>query len=476
MTTTRNTAHMNNGRTHRNWVSAGAVTAIATLTFAACGSTSSNAAGSSSSATNGSSSSTASSNTSGSGSSTSGQTLTYWASVEGTGVQQTTQTLGSEFSGFTKKTGIHVNLQVIPWSDLLQKILTAVTSGTGPDVMEIGNTWSPSFAASGGFLSFTPSVFKQIGGSSKFAASALKVSGAPGKAPISVPVYSEAYGLFYNKADFKAAGLSGPPKTWSQLVADGKKLTTAGRYGIAIEGASTSEAAHWAFLLGEQYGNPLYKNGKWDFATSKEAKAISKYINMVGSEHIANPSDAQSNSNISETEFAKNKAAMLVWQNPMSTLAQLGMNSSSYGATSIPTPSTLPSGGKAIQTFPAGINLAIPSSTKHKAAALELVKYLTSPTVQTKINSTYGTFPPVLAAQKTSAFQTPTEKALEGAYNNHAAPLPQVPSESTMETDLGGAITKLIAKAATGGSVSTSQILASLKSAQDQLDAAAGAS
>ena len=248
-----------------------------------------------------------------------GQTITYWASVEGTGPQQTTQTLSSEFATFTKQTGVHVNLQVIPWSDLLQKILTSVTSGNGPDVMEIGNTWSPSFAASGGFLSFGSSQFSQIGGKDKFSTSALSVAGAPGKAPISIPVYSEAYGLFYNKADFAAAGLSSPPSNWNDFLTDAKKLTTGGRYGVAIEGASTSEAAHWAFLLGEQNGNPLYKNGKWDFATPTEAKAVSLYINLVA-DGVANKSDAESNSNVSETQFASNKAAMLVWQNPMLVL------------------------------------------------------------------------------------------------------------------------------------------------------------
>lgn len=445
----------------RRSVTVGAAAAIASLTLAACGSSGPSNTGSQS----------GSGGNSASSASIKGQTITYWASVEGTGVQQTHQTLSKEFKTFTQQTGVKVNLQVIPWSDLLQKILTSVTSGTGPDVMEIGNTWSPSFEASGGFLPFSGSNMSAVGGASKFAQSALAVSGTPGKPLVSVPVYSEAYGLFYNKADFQAAGISGPPTTWKQLIADGQKLTTGGRYGIAIEGASTSEAAHWAFLLGEQYGNPLYTNGKWDFATTKEAKAISLYVNMVGSEHIANPSDAQNNSNVSESDFANNKAAMLVWQNPMSTLAQLGMPASKYGATPIPAPSPLPAGGKDIYTFPAGINLAVPSSTKHKAAALALVKYMTSPTVQESVNQTYGTFPPVLAAQKASQFQTPTYKALESAYNDHAAPLPQVPSESTMETDLGGAITHMIGQAATGTNLTTSQILTQLKSAQDQLNA-----
>ena len=450
----------------RRRISAGLAVAIAATTLAACGSSSGSGSGNSGN-------SSASSGSSGSGS-LKGQTINYWASVEGTGPSQTTKTLTAEFKQFTKQTGVKVNMQVIPWSDLLQKILTSVTSGTGPDVMEIGNTWAPSLSASNGFLPFNSANMNAIGGASKFAASALKVSGLPGKPPVSVPVYSEAYALFYNKADFKAAGISSPPKTWSQLVADGKKLTTGGRYGIAIEGGSTSEAAHWAYLLGMQSGNPLYANGKWDFATPKEAKAISTYVNMVGSEKIANPSDAQNDSNVAESDFANNKAAMLVWQNPMSTLTQLGMKPSQYGSAAIPAFSAGASGTADLQTFPAGINLAVPSSTKHKAAALALVKFLTSKSAQVTINHTYGTFPPVLAAQHTPTFSTPVYKTLEAEYNDHAAPLPQVASESTMETDLGGAITKLIASAATGSTLSTSQIESALSSAQSQLNASSG--
>lgn len=449
----------------RRRVSVGLAAVLAAATVAACGSSSS-----SSTATQ-----AAAGGSSGAASSIKGQTLTYWASVEGTGPQQTTQTLSKEFKGFTQQTGAKVKIEVIPWADLLQKILTSVTSGTGPDVMEIGNTWAPSLAATHGFVSFDSANMNAIGGADKFAASSLKVSGAPGSDPMSVPVYSEAYGLFYNKADFKAAGISSPPSTWEQLLADGRKLTTAGRWGMTIEGASTSEAAHWAFLMGEQYGNPLYSNGKWNFATPTMAKAISTYVNMVGSEKVANPSDAQNDSNVAESNFANNKAAMLVWQNPMSTLEQLGMSSSQYGSASTPVPMPLPAGGEAIHTFPAGINLAVPTSTKHQAAALALVKYMTSPSAQVSVNKTYGTFPPVLAAQQTPQFQTPIYKTLQNSYNNNAKPLPQVASESTMETDLGGAITGLIAKAATSGApISTSEIQSALSSAQDQLNAASG--
>ncbi|MEV6764126.1 ABC transporter substrate-binding protein [Streptomyces sp. NPDC051105] len=41
----------------------------------------------------------------------------------------------------------------------------------------------------------------------------------------SVPLLGDAYGLYYNKTAFKKAGITSPPKTWSEFKADAKKLT-----------------------------------------------------------------------------------------------------------------------------------------------------------------------------------------------------------------------------------------------------------
>ena len=71
-----------------------------------------------------------SSNTSsGSGSS---KTLTYWASNQGTSLQNDKDVLGPELAKFEKQTGVKVNLQVIGWPDLLNKILAAHHQRPGP--------------------------------------------------------------------------------------------------------------------------------------------------------------------------------------------------------------------------------------------------------------------------------------------------------------------------------------------------------
>ena len=171
-------------------------------------------------------------------------TLTYWASNQGTSLQDDRNVLGPQIAKFTRETGIKVNFQVIPWTTLLTQITAATVSGKGPDVLNIGNTWSASLQATGAFLPFTSSVMSQIGGSSRFLAGSLSATGRPEsrRRPSRV---QPAYGLYYNKAQFAAAGISGPPTTWTQLIADAKKLTKGGHWGLTLEAGQIPENITW---------------------------------------------------------------------------------------------------------------------------------------------------------------------------------------------------------------------------------------
>ncbi|HEY4453236.1 MAG TPA: extracellular solute-binding protein, partial [Pseudonocardiaceae bacterium] len=178
-------------------------------------------------------------------------TLTYWASDQGTSIANDQQVLAPALAAFQKQTGIKVNMEVIPWSDLLNRILAAATSGQGPDVLNIGNTWSASLQATGAFLPFDSATMSQIGDKSQFLS--LSATGAAGQDPVGLPVYANAYGLYYNKKMFAAAGIANPPTTWDELISDGQKLTTGGHYGLSVEGGSDSENAHFAFIFGQQH-------------------------------------------------------------------------------------------------------------------------------------------------------------------------------------------------------------------------------
>ena len=431
-------------------VSAVAAAATAVLTLAACGGGSS---------TGGSS-----------GGNTSSATITYWASNQGASLQADYNVLNPEIAKFKKATGITVKLQVIGWADLLNRILAATTSGQGPDVVNIGNTWSASLQATGAFLPFTSSTFSQVGGESKFLTSAVGSTGAAGKPPAAVPLYSLAYAMYYNKAMFQAAGIASPPTTWSELVADGKKLTHGSQYGLAVEGASIPENIHNVFILSKQMGGSFFDSaGNPTFTTPQNMAAVQQWVNFMAADHIVSPGDAEYDQNQSLSDFAKGKDAMIMWQAAGTALQADGMAKDAYGTAPVPVESGTPSSSNP-DSMVAGINMAVFKDSKNQAAALKFVNFMTSQAESIKLNGEYGSIPPLTAALQASPAANQEQTVLRNVLSSSAVAMPQVAKESQFETEVGTAVKNLMADAASGKPVSAATVKAQLATAQQSMN------
>src|SRR3954454_5639696 len=408
-----------------------------------------------------------------------GQTIEYWASNQATTLQDDQKILERQAAKFTQQTGVKVNIKVIGWPDLFNNITTATTSGKGPDVLNIGNTWSASLQATGAFLPFDGNTLKTIGGKDKFLQTSYSASGAPGKTPTSVPLYGLSYALFYNKKLFKEANLQ-PPKTWSEFVDTAKKLTkdTNGdgkpdQWGFAMEGGSITENAYFAFILGPQNGGQLFDGDKTQVDSDPSVKGVSDYVNLIGRDKVADHGNAQyADGTRTAAQFAKGKTGMMIYQNNAeNNLKSNGMPKSAYGVADLP---VADGSDTPVMTHVAGINLSVFENTKKKAAALAFVKFLTSPEEQVKLNQSFGSLPVVKQAQSAPAFPSPNLKTFNSILADHAEPMPLIPEEGQMETIIGDSMKQLIAQSATKGPVSDAQVKAALKGANDKMAAAAG--
>ncbi len=409
-------------------------------------------------------------NATGSGGNKSPKTLTYWASNQGKSLDDDKQKLTPELNKFEKQTGIHVKLEVVPWADLLNRILAATSSGQGPDVVNIGNTWSASLQATGGLLPFDDKTFAAIGGKNRFVASALASTGAAGKVPTAVPIYSLAYGLYYNKKLFKAAGIANPPVTWDELVADGKKLTTGGKFGLAIEGANNAENTHHAFVLAKQHNADFFDAaGNPTFTSPGAVEAVRQFVGFMGNDKITAPGDAEYAQNQSVQDFAKGKAAMLLWQAAGVQLKERGMSPDDWGVAPVPVQSGAPGAGANIDTMVAGINMAVFKNSQNRDGALKFVKFMTSDDEQKILNGKYGSIPSVAAAQQDPQFSSPELTVLRQGLAKSAAALPQVAKESQFEELVGTAMKDLFADAAAGKPITTETVQKRLQKAQQQM-------
>lgn len=408
--------------------------------------------------------------TGGSGSNEQPKTLTYWASNQGSSLEVDKQVLQPELDKFEKQTGIKVKLEVVPWGDLLNRILTATTSGQGPDVLNIGNTWSASLQASGALLPWDGKNFEKIGGKDRFVESALGSTGVQGQDPAAVPLYSMSYALYYNKKAFADAGVTKAPATWDELIATGKQLTKDGKAGFGVEGSNLSNNIHQIFVLGKQHGADFFTaDGKADFTSDGAVKAVKQYVDLMADAQIVAKGNAEYSQNQSLSDFAKGKTAMVLWQTASATFAAQGMKEDEWGVVPAPVQSGTPGQGTSVNSMVAGINMAVFKNTKNIDGATKFVNFMTGDEEQKILNKAYGSIPPVKSAQSDPAFNTPGLAVLRDTLSKSAAALPQVPEESQFETVVGTAVKELFADAAAGRPVTPESVKAKLEKAQQQM-------
>lgn len=382
-------------------------------------------------------------------------------------------TLHGAAKAFTEKTGIKVNVVSTPWSDYLTKITAAITSGVGPDVVEIGNTWSPTFGRSGGFLNWTPAMYNAIGGKAKFVKTSMEVTGAPGKPAMSVPFLAQTWDMLYNKTMFKKAGLT-PPLTWTEFYADAKKLNdpAKGIYAVANDFGSNSGMQTWLWIMARQNGGNLYNaSGQPDFTSNGDVTSMTQMVQWLYPDGILNPANvADTTGTLALTEFESGKAAMYFVQSPTVPKAPPGGYALSY----IPLPAHVPPGGAKVMSHIAGENLAIFKGSKHLTEDLQFIKFLTSPQENADVNQKMGELPVTYTALHTPFFQTPTEKVFGHILTTYAAPMPTQPSSATAEEDYAGAFIKLCRQDITQRGITQGQVRSALSAAQAAVAATAG--
>ncbi|MBF9067563.1 extracellular solute-binding protein [Streptacidiphilus fuscans] len=122
--------------------------------------------------------------------------------------------------------GATVEVDVQQWSGIQTTVDSALATVTPPDVVDIGNTQTPYYASTGGLLDLTP-YLSQLG-ASQWTASMDRSTVYQGR-QYAAPWYAGNRVVMYNKLLWKKAGLTTPPATQDEWVADLTRLqNTAG--------------------------------------------------------------------------------------------------------------------------------------------------------------------------------------------------------------------------------------------------------
>ncbi len=111
--------------------------------------------------------------------------------------------------------GVTIELQTVPFNDLLTKIVTGRTAGTNPDIYHLYNLWLPDFTGANGMLAAPPQamVDEIVANSPQAVIDGITVNGQIWGYPTEVNTYL----LLYNKRLLAEAGYDNPPANWDEL-------------------------------------------------------------------------------------------------------------------------------------------------------------------------------------------------------------------------------------------------------------------
>ena len=140
---------------------------------------------------------------------------------------------------YNKSHKVQAKVTIIPGASFVQKLGTAASSGSGPDVSSIDLVFAPYFASAGALEDITE-LANSLPYKDAMSPSHRKQSTFEDKT-YALPFTAEASAMYYNKDLFKKAGLdpNKPPTTFAEIRADAKKVTALGGdyHGFTFAGA-----------------------------------------------------------------------------------------------------------------------------------------------------------------------------------------------------------------------------------------------
>ncbi|MBP0461534.1 extracellular solute-binding protein [Streptomyces montanisoli] len=294
-----------------------------------------------------------------------GNTITVWL-MSGSNPPNWTKQITAAYE--KKYPGKKVKIAVQQWDGIQQKLTTALSESTPPDVIEVGNTQTPYYAATGGLKDLSKDK-AALGGADWLPAMA-KSSVYDGK-QIAVPWYAASRVVVYNKKIWADAGIKSTPKTQDELFTDLGKIQAKGtkdalylpgRDWYAFDGMLLDAGADLVKKDGDTY------KGNLDTPQAAQAMALYKKLNSYGTA----PKDKDEATPQQSDVFAKGDVGAFIglgWE-AAGAISKNPKLKDQVGFFALPGKTA----DKTAAVFLGGSNLAISQGTKNPKGAMNFLK------------------------------------------------------------------------------------------------------
>ena len=213
------------------------------------------------------------------------------------------------------KTYPNIKVKIEAYPDSSVKLITQIATGTGPDVIQIGQQDVPFFVLKGALVDLDSYMRRDHLSKDMWYPAVYNMGVVDGKLYALTKDYA-TLAVFYNKDLFKAAHVPFPKAgwTWNDLLQDARKLTVVkgGRivqWGVSLPGDWLDPVEPLIYEFG---GRPISPDGKKieGYLNSPQTiKAMQFYMDMFNKYHVApTPAEQKAFSNLDM--FSSGKVAM----------------------------------------------------------------------------------------------------------------------------------------------------------------------
>jgi multiple sugar transport system substrate-binding protein len=268
---------------------------------------------------------------------------------------------------------VTVYSQNIPYASLLQKLIASIAGGSGPDVVRSDIIWVPQLAKIGAITS-TDSIIAQR--KSQFYSGPLSTTYYQGHY-YGLPLDTNTRVLIYNKTLFARAGITAPPATTDQFMADAAKISGLGKniFGYAEGGLDAWNILPWIWSFGGAVTDAKFTKATGYLNSAKSVAGLQFLVDLKDKGYLS-PSILGGGLGTSDA-IGKNQAGMIIDGPWMPPIFQATYPKLQYAMAPMPAGP----GGQSASVV-GGEDIVQMKSSKNSAAATAFMQFMTSPTAQ----------------------------------------------------------------------------------------------
>ncbi|MEX2462621.1 MAG: extracellular solute-binding protein [Paenibacillaceae bacterium] len=262
--------------------------------------------------------------------------------------------------------GMKVNLQVIGWDVLEQKVNTMVSTKQTPDILNLNHY--AELASDDLLVPLDEVISPNL--KAKYYDSFYKAGELNGKA-YGIPLLATVRGLYYNKDIFEKAGIKEAPKTWEELRQTAKTIKDkTGIDGFGVPMTTFEGQAYFSYFIWGN-GGDWKKGDKWVLNSPENVEGLQFLTDLVRKDKVTNPEPTAINRDEMQKVFGAGKLGMMISANFLPTILKADAPNLKYGVSPIPI-----NVGK--QPFNLGVEdfLMVFKSTKNKDVVGKFLDFL----------------------------------------------------------------------------------------------------